>query len=86
MSNLKAELNDLLTRHQIPGRHRPLFHQLVREGRIENEEFRTRLKTVVNYETALYEILELLSRSCKHLFEPTSFESLVPIGVHPNGN
>ncbi len=78
---LNIELNDLLTRHQIPGRHRPLFHQLVREGRITNDEFRSRLKTVVNYETALYEILELLSRSLRHLHEPSHFVSL---GV-PNG-
>lgn len=56
--------------------HREHFHALIHEGRITSEEFRTRLRHVVNYETALYEILGLLSRSCLHLVEPTSFESL----------
>ncbi len=77
--NLKAEINDVLTRHQIAGQYRAKFHKLIRDGRIDDEEFRTRLKNVVNYETALYEILGLLSRSCSHLVEPTSFESLLGV-------
>jgi len=80
--NLQSEIDDVLERHRIAPEYRSKFNTLIREGRIRDPEFRTRLQNVANYETALYEILELLSRSCRHLFEPSSFESL---GV-PNGN
>ncbi len=76
------EIDAVLDRHQIPLRHRSDFYTLIHEARITDDDFRTRVKNVANYETALYEILELLSRSCRHLFEPASFVSL---GV-PNGN
>lgn len=73
---LTNEINAILDRHQIAPACREHFLTLVHEGRIDDQQFRIRLQSVVNYETALYEVLELLSRSYRHLFEPSSFESL----------
>lgn len=73
---LKNEINEVLKRHQIGPDYRAKFHILVNEGRITDPEFRTRLRHVANYETALYEILELLSSSYRDLFEVPSFESM----------
>lgn len=81
-STLTSEIDGVLDRHGISPDYRVAFHTLVRDGVITDDQFRTRLRHVVNYETALYEIMELLSRSCRHLLEPSHFESL---GV-PHGN
>jgi hypothetical protein len=53
---------DLIGReHGISPAHRKEFLKLANEGRIDNDEFGTRLCTCLNYEKACINVMEVLS-------------------------
>jgi hypothetical protein len=47
--------------HGISPEHRVEFLRLANDGRIDNDEFGTRLCTCVNYEEACIQVMEVLS-------------------------
>lgn len=70
----REEMDAIGARHGIHPRYRTEFLKLANEGRIDNEQFSTRLHTCLNYDAAYRELLELLSRPIRHLFEYRKFQ------------
>jgi hypothetical protein len=57
----KLTMDRIGREHEISPAHRKEFLKLANDGRIDNDEFGTRLCTCVNYEEACIAVMEVLS-------------------------
>ncbi len=72
----QEEMDAIGTRHGIHPRYRKEFLKLANKGRIDNNQFGTRLHTCLNYRAACRELMELLSEPVHHLFQYRQFQSV----------